>query len=155
VSHQNKKDIKKKIIEKLAKAHKRGYIAPGFVSSLTTFFGIPKGDDDICLVYDGLVSGLNLTIWVPQFFLSTIRTHLQAVDESKYMADMDIGKMFLNFILHKDLRVLAGVNLSHYFLDKKASPLWEMWQQADVGLRSSPFQCVQAMGITEEFICGN
>jgi hypothetical protein len=76
------KEVKMKMKEKLAKVRKRRYIAPGSVESLTAFFGVPKGDNDIRLVYDGSVSGLNLTIWVPRFFLPTIRTHLRAVDEN-------------------------------------------------------------------------
>jgi hypothetical protein len=76
--------------------------------SLTAFFEVEKGDDDIRLVYDGLVSGLNMSIWVPRFFLPTIWTHLCAVDEDTFMADVDIGEMFLNFVLHRQLQVLAG-----------------------------------------------
>jgi hypothetical protein len=30
-------------------------------------------------------------------------THLQAVNENTYMADVDIGEMVLNFILHREL----------------------------------------------------
>jgi hypothetical protein len=76
------------------KALERGYIAPGLVESLTAFFAVTKGEDDIRLVYNGSASGLNLCIWVPQFFLPTLRTHLRAVDKHTYMADVDIGKMF-------------------------------------------------------------
>jgi hypothetical protein len=144
------------VIDKLRKVQKRRYIAPGFVKSLTSFFEVPKGEDGIWLVYDGLVSGLNITMWVPRVFLPTVRTHLRAVDENTYMADVDIGKMFLNFILHRDLRALAGVDLSHYFDGKKEGPLWETWQRAAMGLRSLPYQCVQAMmGLAEEVIWGN
>jgi hypothetical protein len=50
------------VIEKLAKVKKRGYISPGMVELLTAFFEVEKGDDNIRLVYDGLVSGLNLSI---------------------------------------------------------------------------------------------
>jgi hypothetical protein len=149
------KDVKKKIVEKLAKVQRRGYIAPGLVESLTAFFGVAKGEDDIRLVYDGSVGGLNLAIWVPRFFLPTIRTHLWAVNKTTFMADVDIGEMFLNFILHKDLRALAGVDLSHYFPDEQDGCLWEACQRATMGLRSSPFQCVQAMGIAEEVIRGD
>jgi hypothetical protein len=148
-------DIKKKVIDKLAKVRKRRYISPGFVESLTAFFEVAKGADDIRLVYDGSISGLNITMWVPRFFLPTIRTHLRAVDENTFMADVDIGEMFLNFILHRELRALAGVDLSHYFEGEKEGPLWEAWQRAAMGLRSSPYQCVQAMGVAEEVIRGD
>jgi hypothetical protein len=151
--------IKLQVIKKLSKARERGYIAPGLVESLTAFFAVPKGDDDIRLVYDGSVSGLNLSIWVPRFFLPTLRTHLRAVDKDTYMADVDIGEMFLNFILHRELQSLAGVDLTHYFdaedKDGKATKIWETWQRAAMGLRSSPYQAVQAMGVAEEFIWGD
>jgi hypothetical protein len=144
--------IKEKVKKKLAKVRERRYIAPGFVESLTAFFEVEKGDGDIPLVYDGSVSGLNITIWVPRFFLPAVRTHLRAVDENTFMADANIGEMFLNFILHRELRALAGVDLSHYFEGGKEGPLWEAWQRAAMGLRSSPYQCVQAMGVAEEVI---
>jgi hypothetical protein len=144
------------VIKKLAKVRKRGYVAPGLVESLTAFFAVPKGDDDVRSVHDGSIGGLNLTIWVPQFFLPTIMTHLRAVNENTHVADVDIGKVFLNFILHEDLRALAGVDLSHCFPDEKdEGDFWEAWQRAAMGLRSSPHQCAQAMGTAEEVIRGD
>jgi hypothetical protein len=44
----------KKVIKKLEKILARGYISsPGLAVSLTSYFDVPKGDLDICLVYDG------------------------------------------------------------------------------------------------------
>jgi hypothetical protein len=64
------------------------------------------------------------------------------------MADMDIDEMFLNFILHRELQALAGVDLRHYFLkdakdtpDGQATKVWETWQRAAMGLRSSHGHC--------------
>jgi hypothetical protein len=149
-------DIKAKVIAKLKKVRERGYISPGMAESLTAFFEVEKGDDDIRLVYDGSVSGFNMSIWVPRFFLPTIRTHLRAVDEDTYMADVDIGEMFLNFVLHRQLQVLAGVDLTHYFpKGDTGSKVWEVWLRAAMGLRSSPYQAVQAMGVAEEVIRGD
>ena len=97
------------------------------VESMTACFAVPKGINDICLVHDGSVSGVNLSIWVPRFFLPTIGTHLRAVDEDTYMADVDIGKMFLNFILHRELQAFAGVDLTHYFpKDDKGSKVFKV-----------------------------
>jgi hypothetical protein len=127
------------------------------VDSLTSFFEVKKGEDGIRLVYNGLVSGLNLSVWVLRFFLPMIRTHLRAVDEDMYMADVDIGAMFLNFIFHRELQSLAGVDLSHFFPkeDPQDDKDWETWQCAATGLCSLPYQAVQAMGIAEEVIRGN
>jgi len=41
------------------------YVAPGRVDSLTWFFMVPKGDNDIWMVYNGSKSGLNDILWVP------------------------------------------------------------------------------------------
>ena len=104
-----------KMKAKLDKVRKRRYIAPGFVSSLTFFFAVPKGSEDIrMVVYDASVSGLNDSIWVPGFPLPTIRTHLRAVEEGTYMADLDIDELFLNFVIHSDLQGLCGVDLTKY-----------------------------------------
>ena len=37
----------------------------GVVKSLTAFFDVPKGSDDIRMVYDGTVNGFNDSIEVP------------------------------------------------------------------------------------------
>jgi hypothetical protein len=61
------------------------------------------------------------------------------------MADVDIGEMFLNFMLHKSLRPLAGVDLTHYFPRETDEKVWESWTRAAMGLTSSPYQSVQGM----------
>jgi hypothetical protein len=87
------------------KVRKRRYICAAFVCSLTWFVAVPtKGADDIRIVYDGTISGLNEAIWVPRFVLPSLETHLRAVDEDTYMADVDVGDCFLNFMLHPTLR---------------------------------------------------
>jgi hypothetical protein len=95
---------------KLEKVRKRRYIGEAFIRSLTSFFVVPKGIDDIQMVYDGTVSGLNESIWVPRFVLPTIETHLRGVDEHTFMSDVDVGDCFLNFVLHQELQELAGVD---------------------------------------------
>jgi hypothetical protein len=68
------------------------------------------------------------------------------VDEDTYMADVDIDEMFLKFVLHRQLQVLAGVDLTHYFpKGDRGSKVWEVRLGAAMGLRSSPYQAVQAM----------
>lgn len=55
--------------KKLSKVRLRRYIAKGLVRSLTRFFPVKKGDDDIRVVYDGTASGLNDALWAPSFSL--------------------------------------------------------------------------------------
>ncbi len=105
---------------KLHKIRAKGYIIPGTVKSLTSFFTIPKGDDDIRVVYNGTQSGLNESIWAPWFPLPTIERHLHAVMPGTFMADLDIEEQFLNFILHPKVQPYAGVDFTAYFPEEVA-----------------------------------
>jgi len=125
------------------------------VVSLTSFFSVPKGEDDIRMVYDGTKSGLNAAMWVPRFGLLTIETHLRSIEEGTFLADVDVGDCFLNFPLHPSLKPYAGVDLTHYFPNPDGSSVWECWQRALMGCKSSPYQAVQGMMVADEFIRGD
>jgi hypothetical protein len=72
------------------------------------------------------------------------------------MVDVDVGDCFLNFILHKELQELAGVDLSHYFGEgEEGKRLWEAWKRAAMGVKSSPYQAVSALTVADEIIKGN
>jgi hypothetical protein len=98
------------------------------------------------MVYDASVSGLNDSIWVPRFPLPTIRTHLRAVEEGMFMADLDIGEMFL---CGADLTQCGGT------VKEFETVAWEVWQRAAMGLKPSPCQAVQGMMVAEELIKGD
>jgi hypothetical protein len=49
------------------------------------------------------------------------------------MCDLDVGEMFLNFILHRSIRPLAGVDLTHCAPDGARRVVWECWQRAAMG----------------------
>jgi hypothetical protein len=125
----------------------------GFVKSLTLFFSVPKEEDDVWMVYNGTESALNDSTWVPRFLLPTTETHLRVVDEGVHMADVDVGECFLNFILHPELRELAGVDLMAYFGEDRGT-LLEVWDRAAMGLKSLPYQAVSAMTVADEIIQG-
>ena len=103
---------KKQMTDKIKKVIHRGYISAGPVQSLTGFFPVPKGQSDIRLVYDASKCGLNDTIWAPSFWLPTIDTTLAQVPINGYMADIDLGEMFLNFPLDEKIRSLTGVDVT-------------------------------------------
>ena len=85
------------------------------MNSLTSFFEVMKGLDDIHMVYNATSFGLNDAVWAPWFLLPTVKSHLRAVDVDTYMADNDVGIMFLNFMLDVELRPFGGVDLSSLF----------------------------------------
>jgi len=64
--------VKAKVLKVCAK----GYISDGQVNSPTGYFRVPKGLDDIRMVYDGMRSGLNTALWAPNFGLPTVDTFL-------------------------------------------------------------------------------
>ena len=49
----------KMVAGKLDGMLRRTYLEEGFVESKVHFFGVPKGEDDICVVFDGTSSGLS------------------------------------------------------------------------------------------------
>jgi hypothetical protein len=153
--------IHERMKEKLSKVRDRRYVKPSSeIQSLISFFAVPKGEDDVRMVYDGTKSGLNECIWVPRFPLPTVATHLRAVEAGTHMGDMDVGDMFLNFILHASMQALCGVDLTSFFGDndgnnKTPKLLWERWVRAAMGLKSSPYQAVQGMLVVKEVILGN
>lgn len=62
-------------------------------------------------------------------------------------ADIDIGEMFLNFLLHESMKKLSGVDVNHIGpkgKDGKRIP-WERWVRNWMGLKDSPFRSVQWM----------
>jgi hypothetical protein len=110
------------MVDKLSNIQNRRYLEPGEVFTLTLFFAVPKGVNDIRMVYDGTKSRLNENIWVPRFPLPMVNTHQRGVDSNTWMSDMDIGEMFLNFFLHKSMQALCGVDLEQ-FLARTMNPV--------------------------------
>jgi hypothetical protein len=144
---------------KLQKVWLLRYIVPGLVTSLTSFFAVPKGDSDLRMVYDRTKSGLNACLWAPWFPLPTIEMHLHSVVPGTYMGDIDIGDMFLNFMLHSSICPAAGVDLSPYFpeelVDSHKHCLWEVWGRCAMGFKSLPYQAIQGILHAEELIRGD
>jgi hypothetical protein len=141
--------------EKLETVRNRNYIGPIPVASLTNFFHVDKGFWDIRLVYGGTALGLNASIWVSGFEMPTINFHLRAVGPDTFMADIDIGEIFLNFFLHADVGPYAGVNFTHYFPTEEGKVLWEQWYQCAMGLTSLLYLACQGMGFAEDVIWGD
>jgi len=52
-------NIREMVKAKMLGVIQKGYIAEGKVKSLTSYFSVPKGADDIWMVYDATASGLN------------------------------------------------------------------------------------------------
>ena len=150
--------MKERLIKKLRKVRDRGYVGKWLVLSLTAYFAVAKGLDDIRVVYDGTKSGLNDAVWIPGFWLPTIWVFLRMVGFGAWMSDLDVGEMFLNFVLHSSLRPYCGVDLTHYFpeeLQDGETQLLEAWLRTGMGFTWSPYQAVQGMMVVDEVIGGD
>ena len=97
---------------KLQKVIDRGYLSKGYVKSLTNYFSVPKGLQDIRMVYDGTKSKLNAAVWAPNFFLPSVDSLLMFCTAGTWFADIDIGEMFLNYFMDLKIRPYSGVDVS-------------------------------------------
>ncbi|KAL7579129.1 hypothetical protein ACA910_019156 [Epithemia clementina (nom. ined.)] len=72
---------------------------------------------------------------------------LRTVMEDTWSADNDFGEMFLNFWLHPELRMYAGIDLTGLFPEEltllKRKVLWQAWNRCAMGLSPSPYQATQ------------
>ena len=106
---------KAEVAAKLSKFVSRGYISPGPVISLISFFGVPKGDSDIRLVFDGTKSGLNSKLWAPSFCLPTVESLLPMLEPGTWQSDIDVGEQFYNYMLDPSIQPFCGIDLNPYF----------------------------------------
>lgn len=75
-------------------------------------FYIPKGKNNIQMVYDGKKSGLNVCLYAPWFTLPTVNAMSKWAIDGSWLADNYYGDMLLNFPLHPKLQKFCGVDLS-------------------------------------------
>ena len=115
-------NIREKVREKVKKVLDKGYIELvdlGLIEAFMHFFHVPKGEEDIRMVYDASKSGLNSSIWAPWFALPTAESMVRWVIAGLWLADNDLGDCFLNFPLHPDLQNYCGIDLSLLLLEYK------------------------------------
>jgi hypothetical protein len=125
------------------------------------YFDVPKGDDDIRMVYNATRSGLNAALWAPSFFMPTSKSASRLLSYYSFCSDLDLGEMFLNFPMDPAIRPYAGVDLTHlkvYFDDvgkAKSSEDWakllERWERLFMGMKPSPYISVKYFYGAEEF----
>lgn len=148
----------KKIQGKLVKFRDRGYIAPGAVDSLMSMFDVPKGVDDIRLVFDGTGCGLNSVLWAPWFALPNVSSVLRTLEPGYWCADNDFGEMFYNFWLHESLQSLCGMDFSKLFSNEMTvgqRVLWERWCRSPMGLKSSPYNATRGAANFKRVLLGD
>jgi hypothetical protein len=134
----------------------RSYLETGFVSNALHYFAVPKGDTDIRVVFDGTSSGLNETLWAPNFYLPTAKAAALHISFSSWMADMDCGEMFHNFFMDHRVRKCAGLLVDGLgTLGKGNKAGYLRWSRLFMGMKSSPYNAVRHYYWAEEFAKGD
>lgn len=150
--------LRAKVRKKLEKVINRAYIVEAGISlkSLIKYFPVPKGEDDIRIVYDATANELNEAVWVPSFWLPTVESMLRALDPNSFMLDRDIGEQFLNFPLHETAWAYTGLDLGPIMGDSSPSPnRWYHWVRCLMGFSASPYIAVKMTLICEEVARGD
>ena len=159
-------ETRKLVSSKISIMVSKAYLEPGFVRTSLHYFAVPKGDDDIRVVFDGTSCGLNETLWSPNFFLPTSRNAAELLSFETWMLDVDFAEFFHNFFADSRIRKHAGVDLSPLspFFDHDVirqsdeSGLKFMglrWGRLFMGMRPSPYNAVRFYYWGEEFAIGN
>ena len=73
------------------------------------------------------------------------------------MGDADLGEMFLNFPLDKNIQKYAGVDFTNLFPDEafEGESFWERWVRMLMGFRPSPYCTTRSMRRIDLFLRGN
>jgi len=105
-----------------------------------------------------LASGLNDALWAPNFGLPDVDSVLSQVARYTYLANNDVGEMFLNFLLNQKLQPLVGLDFEPYLdeLEQGAAPAtWMRWDRCLMGLKSSPYNTIQSLLWAEDVVKGD
>ena len=141
------------IKKNIDKVRSRRCIAGGTVLSLTDFFYVPKGKDNIRLVYDLTASGLNDDLWAPVFCMPLVDNVLDVATHLSWFGDIDAAEIFHNYKMLESMQPYAGVDVSW---TKKGNKIrWEKWTRMAMDLVSSPFSNIRIFPWAIEVITGN
>ena len=76
------------------------------------------------MVYNGSSSEINSSFWAPHFALPTAESTLWAVERGNFMADRDIGEMFIKFMLSEEVRSFYEVDVTNVITEQE----WERYR---------------------------
>ena len=117
-----KNNLEKKLLQKKIRlVLERNYVDSGQVSSLVPLFWVPKGADDVRVVYNGAKSGLNEVMWAPNFPVPNAEQLIRIQEPGTWNVDLDISDHFLNFMMPTELRSSVGIDLTPIFKEDSKS----------------------------------
>lgn len=142
--------------EKLAKLIRRRYLEPGHVITTVPRFAVPKGDDDVRIVWDMSKNGVNGGADAPKFFLLGFTSLVLRVHSGSYFGDFDVGEMFNNFTVPVAERPYMGVEITPDTVARLsklgvAVTTSMRWCRLSFGWTCSPYSAVSMMMRAVEF----
>ena len=162
-----KAEFFKPTLQKFTSFIRKGYFDfnhMGFTKSLIDYFCVPKGTDDVRVVFNGTSSGINNTVWAQNFWLPMAESLLRVSHFGSKYIDLDLGEMFLNFNLHSSLQPYSGVDLTPFkkeiaaefpHLNTSQKRLIGTWNRTWMGFSPSPETSIRMYYVAEEFVRGN
>ena len=148
---------------KVNKVYKRGYVLEGEVTNTIDYFDVDKGGD-IRVVYDGTKCRLNDALFAPGFFLPQAAAASRPIMPYSWLADSDMGEMFLNFPMDKKIRSSSGIDVTALRSEMPGLPplgegrrsrLLLRWERLFMGMKPSPYLAVRYYYWAEELARGN
>ena len=105
------------------------------------------------MVDNGTVCRMNKIVWAPHFGLSTVRQTLRSLLTGYSQCDLDIGEMFINFLLNDTMEEMSGVDVQHVHSKSGADAVWEgerledfkRWCRSWMRLRDSRYRSIQLL----------
>ena len=119
------------------------------------------------MVYDATKSGLNAVVSPPNFFMPSIDTCLRSVVSTTWSGDIDLGEMFLNYMLPDSILPYVGIDVTDVLLPladnhydsnedyKLNERVWYRWSRCMMGFCQSPYNAIKACLHSEEIIRGD
>ncbi|KAI2495940.1 hypothetical protein MHU86_18550 [Fragilaria crotonensis] len=149
-------NVRALVEDKIEGMKRRYYLeSVGHVSNSLDYFAVPKGDEDIRVVFDGTSCGLNDTLWAPNFFLPSASSAAMLLTFQTWMSDMDFGEMFHNFPMEEKLRRCSGVEVETKSCGGSRAVSMLRWTRLFMGMRPSPYNAVRYYYWGEEFARGD
>ena len=93
------------------KVQSRYYIYWGTVLILTYLFYVPKGQEDIRLVYDLTTTGLNDEFWAPKFWMPFVDNIIDVATKLQWFRDIYAADMFHIYNISESLKPYACVDV--------------------------------------------
>ena len=105
----------------------RGYITEEVILALPSLFYVPKGTDDIRMVFDATVSGISNYVWAPNLMFQSMGSLNMMMVPEMHMVDLYAEEKFYNFRNSSVLAKYCGVDLGSYLLHKKVHQGTHLW----------------------------